>query len=178
MIDPKLLFGKIKLAPGMHIADFGSGKTGTFVFPAAAVVGERGTVYAVDIMKESLHGLMKRAALDNMPHIHTVWADIERPGAVAIPPQSLDAVFMVNFLSAVKKREAALGEADRLTKPGGALLIVDWKNNLLSFAPPSPDLVPQETVRLWAGTQGYATEEYFDASAYHYGMVLRKAGAV
>lgn len=174
MTDTKRLFENLGLASGMHVADFGSGKTGTFVFPAAKIVGESGSVYAVDIMKESLAGLQKRAALDALLNFHTVWADVEHPGAVAIPPGTLDAVFLINFLSAVKKRDAALGEANRLLKSGGKILAVDWKNRLLSFAPPPEDMVSAETAKQWAGANGYRLEKEFDADTYHWGLVLRK----
>jgi ubiquinone/menaquinone biosynthesis C-methylase UbiE len=174
MIDPKLLLEKIKLAPGMHVADFGSGKTGNFIFPAAAIVGENGSAYAVDIIKESLAGLAKRAALDNLPNFHTIWADVERPGAVAIPPATLDAVFLINFVSAIKKRDAVLGEANRLLKPGGNMLLVDWKNRILPFAPPPEDMVSADAIKPWASANGYTVEKSFDADKYHWGLVLRK----
>ena len=71
LIDPHVLFEKIGLAPRMHIADFGSGRTGNFVFPAAKIVGEKGGIYAVDIVKESLQGLAKPAELNPTHNIHT-----------------------------------------------------------------------------------------------------------
>jgi ubiquinone/menaquinone biosynthesis C-methylase UbiE len=158
----------------MHVADFGSGKTGAFVFPAAKIVGESGSVFAVDIMKESLAGLAKRAAQGNFHNFHTVWADVERPNAVAIPPATLDAALLINFLSAVKQRDAVFGEANRLLKSGGSILVVDWKNRLLSYAPPTEDMVNTDTVKQWASANGYTVTKEFDADKYHWGLVLQK----
>lgn len=173
-MDPRLLFQHLGLASGMHVADFGSGKTGNFIFPAAAIVGENGSVYAVDIIKESLAGLQRRAALDNLLNVHTIWADVEHPGAVAIPPSTMDAVFLINFLSAVKKRDAVLAEAGRLLKHGGKLLIVDWKNRILPFAPPADDMVSMDATKQWASANGYGVEKEFEADKYHWGLVLKK----
>ena len=173
-MDPNDLFEKLGLHIGMHVADFGSGKTGNFVFPAAKIVGSTGSVYAIDIIKEALLGLTKRAALDQFTNIHTVWADLERPNAVAIPPRTLHAVFLINFLSAVKQRDTVLDEAHRLLKPGGSILIVDWKNRLLSFAPPGEDIVHVESMKQWANTNGYTTQKEFEADKYHWGLILTK----
>ncbi|MEK7856546.1 MAG: hypothetical protein AAB288_10680 [Acidobacteriota bacterium] len=47
LINPYLLFEKARLAPNMHIADFGCGDTGHLIFPAAKIIGEDGVVYAL-----------------------------------------------------------------------------------------------------------------------------------
>ncbi len=157
------------------MADFGSGRTGNFVFPAAKIVGEKGSVYAVDIMKESLQGIAKRAGLDATHNIHTVWADIEKPKSIAIPEKSLDVVFLINFLSAVKKDDAVLAEADRLVKEGGRILIVDWIKTTLSFAPTKEELVNWDDVLRWSELHGYKTQTEFPVGPYHKGLVFKKS---
>lgn len=175
LIDPHFLFEKAGLAPGMHLADFGSGRTGNFVFPAAKIVGDKGAVYAIDIMKESLAGLAKRAALGALHHVHTVWANIEKPETIGIPPQSIDVVLLINFLSAIEHDALALASADRLVKSGGRILIVDWTETSLPFAPPKEDLVQWSDTLRWAEAHGYGAEEEFSVGKYHRGLLLAKA---
>ena len=175
LIDPHFLFDRVHLVPGMHVADFGSGKTGNFVFPAAAIVGEKGIVYAVDIVKDALQGIAKRAALDGLANIHTVWADIEQPRGVLIPTQSLDIVLLINFLSAVKNDTAVLDEAHRLLKAGGSLLIVDWARSDLSFAPKENERLDWDTLMRWVEAQHYKLNDEFSVGQYHKGLILQKS---
>ena len=113
LVDPHVLFDKAHLQPGMHVADFGCGRTGHIVFPAAVRLTERGAVYAVDVLKDVLEGIRKRAKTDNLLNVHPVWADIERPDMVAIPAKSLDTVFFVNVLVHVADQEGVLSRAFR-----------------------------------------------------------------
>jgi cyclopropane fatty-acyl-phospholipid synthase-like methyltransferase len=39
VIDPERLLAKSGLRAGMHVADFGTGRTGHMIFPAARIVG-------------------------------------------------------------------------------------------------------------------------------------------
>jgi ubiquinone/menaquinone biosynthesis C-methylase UbiE len=174
LIDPQTLFEAIGLGKGMHIADFGSGRTGSFVFPAAAIVGEHGVVYAVDVVKSALEGIAKRARLDGLLNIHTVWADIERANAVAIPEHSQDAILLVNVLSTIRTRDAALTEADRILKPGGVILVVDWRDSTLSFAPAPEAIVDWNGIRQWAAQHHYAVADEFPAGKHHIGLLLRR----
>ncbi len=174
MIDAALIFEKSHLQPGMHIADFGCGRTGHIVFSASLRVGEMGIVYAVDILKDVLEEVRKRAAFQRLHNIHTVWSDIERVGSTAIPAKSLDQIFIINVLCRIKERGASLDEAHRLLKDKARLIVVDWTNNQLPIAPSSDQLVDFDTIRSWAISHGYAVQEQFEAGAYHTGMVLFK----
>ena len=50
LVDPGLLFQKAQLQRGMYVADFGADQSGHIVFPAALLLGEKGLVYAVNIL--------------------------------------------------------------------------------------------------------------------------------
>ena len=120
LIDPYLLFEKAHLREGMFAADFGCGRTGHIVFPAATIVGERGIIYAVDILKDTLAAIAKRAELENMHNVHTVWSNVEQYGATTIPEQSLDLIFLVNILFHAADPAHMLSEAKRQGAPAPA----------------------------------------------------------
>lgn len=172
MIDPKTLFDKARIAPGMHIADFGCGMTGHIVFPAALCVGEKGLVYAVDILKEIVISLQKQAAAHRVFNIETVWGNIERGDAIAIPTESLDCVFLVNVLSQIKNRPAVLDAAKRFLKDKGRIVLVDWSKKGLPFGPKEEQFVTMDTVRAWAASNGCAVQETFTAGPFHTGIIL------
>ena len=172
LINPQVLFEKARLASDMHVADFGAGRTGHVVFPAGLVVGEKGVVYAVDILKDVLESIRKRAALENYLNIHPVWADIEREGMVAIPKSSLDAVFMVNVLFHCKNWTAPLSEAERLLRDKGRIIIVDWVKRLANLGPGAAEFVDFKRIAVWARSHDFAIQEDFALSPYHRCLVL------
>ena len=124
LVDPYLIFTKVGVAPGMHLADFGCGRTGHFIFSLSRLVGDTGVVYAVDILKDILEHIRGRVRSEGYDNIHTVWSDIERVGKTAIPESTLDGIFFVNVLSRMQAQTDSLQEAARLIKSGGFVVVV------------------------------------------------------
>jgi ubiquinone/menaquinone biosynthesis C-methylase UbiE len=175
MVDPYLLFEKAHLQPGMHVADFGCGRTGHIVFPGAMILGENGAMYAVDILKDVLQIIDKRSKLNNnLINVKTVWSDLERVGATAIPEKSLDIVFVVNTLSQSNNRHAILEEAKRLLKEKSRIVVVDWFKKGLSFGPEDDRFVDFENLKKWTRMHDLAVQEEFEVGKYHRGLVLFK----
>jgi len=174
MIDSQLLFEKAHLDGGMHVADLGCGRTGHIVFTAAMKVGERGIVYAVDVMKDILENIKKRADMENKLEVQTVWSNLERVGSTAIPANSLDVGFIINVLNQSNNREAILEESYRLLKNKARLVILDWSKKGLSFAPPDENYVDFNAVKHWAHEHEFVVQEEFDMGPFHHGLVLFK----
>ncbi len=174
MIDPHTLFEKAQVQAGMHVADFGCGQTGHVVFPCAKLLGEKGIIYAVDIVQDVLEQIQKRARSNRFLNIHTVWSDIEKVGHTAIPPRSLDVAFLVNTLVQVQDRTAALDEVNRTLKDKARLLVVDWKKKGLVFGPKDEDFIDFGEVEMWAKKHTFVVQETFDMGLFHRGMVLYK----
>lgn len=174
VLNPRDLFERVHLSAGMHVADFGAGRTGHLVFPAAKIIGEHGVVYAVDILQDVLNEIKKRAALNSFLQIKPVWADIERVNGVGIPKQSLDMVFTVNVLHNTAMPELVLAEADRLLKNKGRLVVVDWVKSIGAVGPVKNKLLNFEAIINWARAQGYAIQEDFSVSEYFRGLILFK----
>jgi len=174
MINSQLLFEKAQLQTGMHVADLGCGRTGHIVFPASLKVGDRGIVYAVDVIKDILEIIHKRAAMEGLLEVKTVWSDLEKIGSTAIPARSLDAAFVINVLNQSDNRQAILEEAHRLLKDKARLIVVDWSRKGLTFAPPDERYVDFGEIKKWSQLHGFALQEEFDMGNYHHGLVLFK----
>jgi ubiquinone/menaquinone biosynthesis C-methylase UbiE len=174
MVDPNLLFEKAQLQPGMHVADFGCGRTGHIVFPASKAVGLAGIVYAIDVVKEVLEIIHKRAAASSIHNIQTVWTNLEWVGKTAIPPRSIDLVFMVNILDQSDNRHGILEEAVRLLKEKGRIVIVEWGKHGLTFGPNDQRFVDFQDIKRWSHMRGFVTQEEFEVGPFHRGMVLYK----
>ncbi len=167
LIDPYLIFGKVHLQQAMHVADFGAGRTGHIVFPAAKLIGEKGVVYAVDILKDVLESIKKRAQIEGFVNIHEVWADIERSNAVRIPGGTLDTVFMINVLYHFKDYVPTLEEAARLLKEKGRVAVVDWVKPLGNIGPKNNTMVDFSKLIEEARGIGFALQDDFELGPYH-----------
>lgn len=165
----------IPLAAGARVGDLGCGGHGLFALAAARLIGPRGVVYAVDILKTTLAEVAQKARLDGVANIKPIWSNLEIVGATAIPPQSLDAVLLISVLFQCHDRPSVLTEAKRLLKPGGALLVVDWKTTATALGPAAQHRIAPPAMHALVTAAGFVAGEQFDAGPYHYGMVFTKS---
>ncbi len=174
LLNPKLLLERAGVGYGQRVADLGCGSMAYFTVQAARQVGERGQVYAVDIQREALSSVDSRVRLAGLSNVRTVWSDVEKVGAAAIPPATLDAVLLANTLFQLNDHAAALAEAARLLKAGGKLLVVDWKSIGAPFGPPTERRVSPGRIRELATAAGFTLAEEFEAGPYHFGQTYSK----
>lgn len=172
--DINKILSKLNLEEGQQVADLGCGNFGFFVFPLARLVGMKGRVYAVDILKPVLDQISKEAKVKNLPQITVIWSNLEIFKETNIKSASLDVALMVNVLNQSDKRIDFLREAVRLLKRGGKLLIVDWQIGDTPLGPPTARRVNPENLKMAALKMGLVLQEEFDAGNYHYGLILMK----
>ncbi len=158
------------IAEGMKVVDMGCGSAGHFVFPAARMVGEKGRVYGVDILKSALAGIESRRKMEGLTNVETVWSDIEVYGGVKIADGSIDIVTFVNN----QPNESMLKEGARLIKPGGKLVLVDWEKVAAPFGPASKDRLDKEVIKKQIESLGLKFAEEFKAGPYHFGLIFVK----
>ncbi len=174
LIDPYKIFERISLSEGQRVADLGCGRTGHFVFPSVKVVGEKGIVYAVDVVKNILESIKSMARSEGFDNIQTVWSDIELPGKTPIPEGSLDACFCVNVLFQLKNKNGALQEALRMLKKGGYLVVVDWAKKLGTLGPSESLMLKSSNVIRLAEEQGLKFVDKILPGDYHYSLIFEK----
>ena len=176
LLDSKKILKEIGLRPGDKVADFGAGRTGHFVFPASQIVGDEGTVYAVDIVKDVLAMIDGRRKLFGILNLHTVWGDFEREGGVRIKDQSLDWVLVVNNVWCVKDLGVLAHEIKRVMKPGGSILVVDWSRRANNPAAPPKDQ-RKEAMEIEARflKEGIIKDRELMVNDTHWGLVLKLA---
>lgn len=142
--DPVETLGPFGLGPGMTALDLGCG-TGTFSVEMARLVGQEGTVHAVDLQAEMIERAQARveaAGLSNRVRFH-------QSGAYQIPlaDDSVDVAVLIATLTEIPDRLLALNELRRVLKPGGRLAI--------SEEMPHPGYVPAPVVRKWLRVAGF-----------------------
>jgi len=109
--------------PGMWVADVGAG-TGLFTLLFAERVGPTGRVYAVDIAPEFLAHIEQRARAAGLRQVRTILGG-ER--SAKLPPRALDRVFLCDTYHHFEYPRAMLASLHRALKPGGELVLVDFR---------------------------------------------------
>jgi len=179
LLDPEIIYKKIDLSEGMKVAEFGCGRTGHFAFTASRKVGEKGVVYAMDILKDVLESIKNRSRFEGYHNVLTVWTDVEKVGAASVPEQSIDVGFFVNVFFQLKNKADAFTEAARLLKDEASLVIVDWRNKIdRTLGPEEKDMVePQELTDL-AKEKGFSLQEDFPIGEYHFCLIFKKEARI
>ncbi|MFA4942212.1 MAG: class I SAM-dependent methyltransferase [Patescibacteria group bacterium] len=173
LLNVNLILSQLLEVKDLKVADLGCGNFGFFVFPLAHLVGKNGQVYAVDIMKGALDDIFRRARLENLPQVKTVWSDLEVFGATKIEAGQLDAAFLINTLHQAKNSLDMLKESVRMIKPGGKLIIVDW-NDEHPFGPAKEQHIKEAKLKAAASKLSLELESEFNPGDSHYGLVFKK----
>ncbi len=174
LFDIDGILRKIAIEEGQKVAELGCGNFGFFVWPLAKLVGRRGQVYAVDILRSTLEEVKLHALKENLPQVKTIWSNLEIFKATNVETSSLDTALLVNVLHQSDKRSEILREAIRMLKRGGKLLIVEWGNSDSPFGPSLEKRVKLDSLKAAAPKIGLDIEEEFSAGPYHYGLILIK----
>lgn len=174
ILNPFKILERLKIRRGSWVADLGCGSTGHFVFPAAQMVGADGKVFAVDIRKVALQAVEKAAKHEHFWNIETVWSDIEVLGAARIPEASLDLTLVVDNLYMADNRDGLVQEAWRLTKPGGVLICIEWRQGRALLGPSDDRRLPQEEADRYWQRYGWQPVEVFEAGQFHYALVYQR----
>ena len=174
LIDSQRVFRHLEVEEGMHIADLGCGAAGHFTIPAGRLVGKKGRVYAVDILRSVLKENATRARLEGVGNVKTVWSNLELYNATKIKSASLDIALLINIMFHSKQHDNIMKEAKRLMKKGGKIFVSDWKKTSTPFGPAKIDRVPVKEIKKIAKSLNLELIEEFDAGKFHYGLVFRK----
>jgi len=173
-LNPRGILEQVGIQAGMRIGDLGCG-TGYMSFAASPMVGAKGRIYAVDVQKDVIAQVKKEALMENIGNVETVWSNLEIIGATKVPPESLDLALFVNVLFQINDKKPVFGEARRLLKPGGALLVVDWKQGDTSIGPPAERRLDLADVSKIAAETGFVEIGAINAGQYHFGKLFKKA---
>lgn len=156
--------------PGMKVGDFGAG-SGAYTLGCARTVGRTGKVYAVEVQKDLLTRIRTAAAAEHMENIEIIWGDFEMPHGSRIADASLDRVFLSNTLFQLDNKIGALHEAQRVLKPSGKLILIDWADSFGGMGPEKSAVVTEGAATKLLTAAGFAIAGTFPAGAHHYGLI-------
>ncbi len=167
-LNPQEVLKQLKLKKEMVAVDFGCG-SGGWALPLAKKI-EEGTIYAIDILEEPLSALKARVKLEKILNIEIVRADVEK--RTPLSSSSVDLVLMTDLLFECEDKKTVLEEGKRVLKPGGKILVVDWKID--AAIGPEGGRVSTEEVKKTAKDLNLKLEKEFEAGIYHWGLIVVK----
>jgi len=111
------------LKKSMTVMDLGSGDG----YISRSIAGFVKQVIAVDISKEMLKELNKKASQEGVENIRTVESDGRD---VPMKDSSIDLIFSNMYLHHIEEPELAINEMFRLLKPGGTAFLADFHEHV------------------------------------------------
>ncbi|MFQ6059963.1 MAG: class I SAM-dependent methyltransferase [Thermoplasmata archaeon] len=153
---------------GDKVADIGCGP-GYFSIPISKRIRPQGEVYAIDTEKAMLDRLKENIVAESGIRI----VQSQEESIPKVPDSSVDSCLMVNVLHELEGNKT-LQEAYRILRPGGYLVLVDWKKIKMEFGPPYPVRISEREAIRRCEEIGFRVEGSFFPGQYNYGVVLRK----
>ena len=169
--DPQSNVLQLGLREGMKVGDLGAG-SGHYAVSAAAVVGEDGRVFAVDIQEDVLKRVEEFARERGLRNVETIWGNFEKLGGTTLSDHSLDAVILSNTLFQLENKEGAIAEIRRILVPGGRLLVIDWAGAYGGMGPAPHHVVSEHVAEELFITNGFHKVKDFRAGPHHYSIVF------
>jgi ubiquinone/menaquinone biosynthesis C-methylase UbiE len=167
--NPEAILREIGLKPGDTFVDIGCGN-GYFSLPAARMVGEKGTVYGVDTDGEAIGSLDKSAKAEGLRNLKLTIGEAE---TAVFCEACADFVFLGIVLHDFRDPAAVLRNAAVMLKPGGRLVDLDWKKEIMPFGPPLEIRFDEAKAKSLIAGAGFKITSVLLNNLYHYMIIAR-----
>lgn len=132
----------LKIADGSTVADIAAGG-GWFSVRLARRVGPAGVVFAEEIQSSMIESISAHIRRENLANIRPV---LGTPTDPRLPPDSFDAVVIINAFHDIDTPEPLLNDIRRALKDGGVLGVVDFTPGAGGPGPDANERVAPETI--------------------------------
>ncbi|MBI4050538.1 MAG: class I SAM-dependent methyltransferase [Candidatus Doudnabacteria bacterium] len=171
-LNPEILLKAVPLESGKVVADFGCGN-GYYAVAAATLVGNKGQVYALDIMEDALAQTATLGKLVGVRNISALQCDLEKPGSCPLPGTSCDLVILASILHQVSNQDNLVREAYKVLKTGGQILVIEWNPDAI-FGPPVNERISRFQAQKLLEKHGLRPIAELPAGAFHYALLYGK----
>lgn len=169
---PDEVIAALALAPDAQVADLGAG-TGYFAVRLARAV-PRGRVFAGDLEPDMVRYLRERAAKEGLTNLEAVQGAPDDPRL----PEAVDLAIMVDTYHHIADPTGFFAAVRERLRPGGALVIVDFKKDAPDDAPgpPAAMRIADDIVAAHLRKLGFVHEKTDrELLPYQYIVVMRRA---
>jgi len=168
LIDKERFFGALGIKREYVLLDAACG-VGKYSIAISDVLKNEGIIYAVDLWEEGIQTLKQTIEEKEIKNIKPFLADISKH--IPVEDQSVDIILMATVLHDLiedNTEKGTLSEVRRVLKPGGSLVIVEFKK---MEGPPGPPvairLSPEETEKI-VSAYGFNQEKVIDVGPFNY----------
>ncbi len=167
LIDKQEAFAIIAIQPHSSFLDLACG-AGNYCTEIANRIGEKGTVYAIDLWQEGIDTLNQKISTGGIKNIKTILADITTE--LPVEENSIDSCLMATILHDLSKngQQAAIGEVARLVKPGGMLNILEFKKIEKGPGPPLRIRMDEQEIEVLVTKYGFTKVAGGDVGDFNY----------
>ncbi len=171
---PELVLQAMDLKPGQAVADIGAG-TGYFSRRIARVVGPSGKVYANDIQPGMLESLKERSAKEGLANVVPVLGTETDPKL----PEKVDRILLVDVYHELQKPEEMLARIRESLKPGGTVIVVEFRKEGESASHIHPDhkMAAEEVLAEWTPAGFNLVEQIETLPTQHMFVFTTRRGA-
>jgi SAM-dependent methyltransferase len=148
---PDIVIAKLGLQEDSRVADIGSA-TGYFPIRIAKQV-PNGRVWGIDIEADMVRHLNARAREEGISNLFSVLGSADDP----LIPEPVDVILMVNTYHHIESRPEYFRRLQSKLRPGGRLVIVDYKMGQFPSGPPEHMRLQPEVVTGELEAAGYQT---------------------
>ncbi len=168
--QPDRMLDALKIEPGMTVADVGAG-AGYQSLRLSRRVGPNGTVLATDLQPQMLRMLTANAKQAGATNIKPILCTQQDP---KLPEGKVDLILLVDVYHECSEPEAALQGWRKALKPGGRLVLVEFRaeDPNVPIKPEHKMTVAQ--VRKEIEPQGFAFKELHDFLPWQHIIIFEK----
>lgn len=166
ILPPDKIIEYLEVEGNDVVADLGAGN-GYFTIPIAKSTNN--TVYAVDIEPKMLDMLRENAGKENIKNIDYVVSDLVE---IKLEDASVNKAIVSMVIHEVSSIDHTLNDIKRILKPGGQLLLIEWKAIEMESGPPLHERIPAQDMVEILKNANYETE-LIDLNSQHYAVKAR-----
>jgi ubiquinone/menaquinone biosynthesis C-methylase UbiE len=168
--EPEAMLDSLKIPRGATVADVGAG-AGYHSIPLARRVGPKGIVLATDVQPEMLRMLRANARAAGVTNIKAIRCTQTDPG---LPEGAVDLILMVDVYHECSDPGTTLQGLKRALKPGGRLVLVEFR-----AGDPKVEIRPEHTmtveqVRREVEPQGFIFKEPLEFLPWQHIIIFEK----
>src|SRR4029078_3407483 len=157
-----VVLSKLALPDDAMVGDLGCGP-GIFSM-AFAKACPNGVVYASDVEPAQLDVVSKKIHDTKVHNVVPVFASLDAPH---FPPGQLDVVFIADTYHHLDDRVKYMRQLAKVLKPGGRLVVLDYKPGPLKIGPPPEHKLPAGVVDKELLDAGWKLVQKFDTHPNH-----------
>jgi ubiquinone/menaquinone biosynthesis C-methylase UbiE len=165
---PHEVMGALGLKPGELIADIGAG-SGYFTFRLAHHVGEQGKVYAVDVSPDMILHINRRIRELKVNNVVSILAEADDP---LLFDASVNRFFFSNSWHHIENQRKYLSLMQRMLKPGGEVVMIDFHKKDLPVGPPMKMKIAREDLIRQMDGNGFRLVKEHTFLPYQYFLVF------